>query len=508
MTIVLDGTSLRIDDVVRVARQYEQVGLEDHARERVVRCRNVLEELAKSKVIYGINTGFGALSNIIVPAGDLEELQLNLVRSHAAGVGAALPTDITRAMMLHRANTLAKGLSGIRLPTLETLIAMMNSRVHPVIPDRGSVGASGDLAPLAHLALVMIGEGCAEYSGKTVTGSEALRAASIAPVRLEAKEGLALINGTQMMTAIGALMVHDITRLIDYAERSAALSLEVLEGLTEAFDERLHQARPHAGQVASARHMMQLLAGSKLIDSVDRRVLKGLHRQDPYSLRCIPQVMGAARDAVDYASRTIETELNSANDNPLIFPEDREVLSGGNFHGQPIAIVLDLLAIAAATVGNLVERRITRLLDPKLNTGLPPFLVPRSAKPGVSSGLMASQYTAAALASENKIMAHPASADSIPTSADFEDFVSMGPAAALKLTRVVENVRFILGIELLCAAEAAEARGVENLSPANTANHRLIRKSVPKLERDREISKDIDRLVRALREGAFDGVVT
>ena len=371
MTIMLDGASLRIDDVVRVARGYEQVALGEDAGGRVVRCRNVVEELARSNVIYGINTGFGALSNITIPSDDLEDLQLNLVRSHAAGVGPALPTDVTRAMMLHRANTLAKGLSGIRLSTLETLIAMINSRVHPIIPERGSVGASGDLAPLAHLALVMIGEGYAEYSGKTMTGSEALHAVSIAPVRLQAKEGLALINGTQMMTAIGALMIHDITRLIELAERSGALTLEALEGLSEAFDERIHQARPHAGQVASARHMMQLLAGGKLIDSGERRILKGLHRQDPYSLRCIPQVMGAARDAVEYASKVIETELNSANDNPLIFPEDRKVLSGGNFHGQPIAIVLDLLAIATATIGNLVERRITRLLDPKLNSGLP-----------------------------------------------------------------------------------------------------------------------------------------
>ena len=500
MTIVLDGTSLKIDDVVHVARQCEDVALGDKARKRVVRCRNVLEELAKSKVIYGINTGFGALSNVTVPSGDLEDLQLNLVRSHAAGVGPPLATDITRAMMLHRANTLAKGLSGIRLPTLETLITMINSRVHPIIPEKGSVGASGDLAPLAHMALVMIGEGHAEYSGRTMTGSEALRAASIVPVRLEAKEGLALINGTQMMTAIGALMVHDISRLVGYAERSAALSIEVLQGLTEPFDERLHQARPHAGQVASARHMMRLLAGGKLIDSVEHRVQTGLHRQDPYSLRCVPQVMGAARDVVDYASRTIETELNSANDNPLIFPEDREVLSGGNFHGQPIAIVLDLLAIAAATVGNLIERRITRLLDPKLNSGLPPFLIPRSAKPGVSSGLMAIQYTAAALASENKVMAHPASVDSIPTSAGFEDFVSMGPAAGLKLMRIEENVRFIVAIELLCAAEAAEARGIDNLSPANTKTYSYVRKIVPKLENDRAIGKDIDSLACALKK--------
>jgi histidine ammonia-lyase len=503
MTIVLDGSSLRIRDVVRVARCYEEVALGDNARERVERCRNVLEELAGSRVIYGINTGFGALSNIMVSSADLEDLQLNLVRSHAAGVGPPLPTDVTRAMMLHRANTLAKGLSGIRLPTLETLIAMINSRVHPIIPERGSVGASGDLAPLAHLALVMIGEGYAEHSGRTLTGSEALRTASLDPVRLKAKEGLALINGTQMMTAIGALMIHDITRLIDLAERSASLSLEVLEGLTEPFDKRLHQARPHMGQVSSAEHMAELLAGSKLVSSGEHRIVKGMHRQDPYSLRCVPQVMGAARDAIDHASKTIETELNSANDNPLIFPEDREVLSGGNFHGQPIALVLDLLAIAAATIGNLVERRITRLLDPKLNSGLPAFLVSRNAKPGVSSGLMTSQYTAAALASENKVMAHPASVDSIPTSADFEDFVSMGPSSGLKLMRIEENVRVIVAIELLCGAEAAESRGVENLSPANLETFRFVRKTVARLTEDREISKDITALAKALTESSL-----
>ena len=500
MTIVLDGASLGIHDVVRVARYYEHVALGDDARKRVVRCRDVLEELASSNVIYGINTGFGALSNITVSSADLEDLQLNLVRSHAAGVGPALPTDVTRAMMLHRANTLAKGLSGIRLPTLETLIAMINSRVHPIIPEKGSVGASGDLAPLAHLALVMIGEGYAEHSGRAMTGSEALKAAAIEPVRLKSKEGLALINGTQMMTAIGALMIHDITRLIDFAERSAALSLDVLQGLTEPFDKRLHQARPHMGQVSSAQHMAELLAGSKLVSSGEDRIRKGMHRHDPYSLRCIPQVMGAARAATDYASKTIETELNSANDNPLIFPDDREVLSGGNFHGQPIALVLDLLAIAATIIGNFVERRIARLLDPKMNYGLPAFLVPSNAKPGVSSGLMTIQYTAAALASENKVMAHPASVDSIPTSAGFEDFVSMGPAAGLKLMRIEENVRNIVAIELLCGVEAAEARGTEQLSPANKGTYSYVRKIVSKLQGDRVLSKDITSLAKALKE--------
>jgi histidine ammonia-lyase len=508
MTIALDGTSLTISDVVRVARRYEQVALGNEARQKVARCRDIMEELTKSKVVYGINTGFGALGNVTISPGDLEELQINLIRSHAAGVGPALPTDVTRAMMLLRANTLAKGLSGVRLSTLETLIAMINLRVHPVIPERGSVGASGDLAPLAHLALVMVGEGEAEYLGQRMSGSEALKAVAIVPVRLKAKEGLALTNGTQMMTAVGALMVHDASVLADYAERSGALSFDVLQGLVETFDKRIHASRPHRGQIQSAQNMLQLLEGSKLVGSGDERVRKGLHRQDPYSLRCIPQVMGAARDAIDYASRVIEVELNSANDNPLVFPEDRAVLSGGNFHGQPIAIVLDLLAIALTTVGNLVERRIARLLDSNLNLGLPPFLVPAAAKAGLNSGLMASQYSAAALASENKILAHPASADSIPTSADFEDFVSMGPAAALKLMRIVENVRFILGIELICAAEAAETRGIENLSRANIQTHKLIRKSVPKLARDREISKDIDRLVRVLLEGAFENVMT
>jgi histidine ammonia-lyase len=506
MTVVLNGTSLTVDDVVRVSRRGEKVALEDEARQKVAKCRTVLEEVAKSKIIYGINTGFGALSNITIPSGDLGDLQLNLIRSHAAGVGPPLATDVTRAMMLLRANTLAKGVSGIRLESLETLITMINSPVHPIIPERGSVGASGDLAPLAHLALVMIGEGLAEYHGQIMSGSEALKAASIRPVHLEAKEGLALINGTQMMTAIGALMVYEARALVESAERSGAMSLEVLEGLAEAFDERLHQARPHPGQIKSAQHMRQLLEGSKLAGLGEERVRRGLHRQDAYSLRCIPQVMGAVRDAVEYASKVIEVELNSANDNPLIFVEDRAVLSGGNFHGQPIAIVLDLLAIALATVGNLSERRITRLLDPRLSSGLPAFLISGSERPGLRSGLMASQYSAAALASENKILAHPASVDSIPTSADFEDFVSMGPAAALKLMRIVENVRFILAIELLCATEAAEFRGIENLSSAGKETCGLVRRMVPRLREDREISIDIRTLASALKEDALTGV--
>ena len=503
MTVSLDGASLRINDVVRVARQYEQVALADEARRKVVKCREVLEELAKSNVIYGINTGFGALSNVIISSSDLEELQLNLIRSHAAGVGAPLPTDVARAMMLLRANTLAKGHSGVRALTLDTLIAMINARVHPIIPEKGSVGASGDLAPLAHLTLVMIGEGEAEYGGQRMSGSEALKAVKIAPLRLGAKEGVALINGTQMMTAIGALMANDAGNLVEHAERSAALSFDVLQGLAESFDERIHAVRPHSGQMRSAQHMLELLEGSRLIGSGEERVRKGLHRQDPYCLRCIPQVMGAVRDAIGYASRAIEVELNSANDNPLIFPEDRAVLSGGNFHGQPIAIVLDLLAIALTTVGNLIERRIARLLDPNLSLGLPAFLVPSTAKAGLNSGMMTAQYSAAALASENKILAHPASVDSIPTSADFEDFVSMGPAAALKLARIAENLRLLVAIELLCAAQAAETRGVANLSRANVVTHEIIRKLVPKLEKDRELSNDIEKLARRLRNGGF-----
>jgi len=500
----LDGTSLGIDDVARVARHYERVALGDDARERVIKCRNVLEELTKSKVIYGINTGFGALSNVTISRDDLDELQLNLIRSHAAGVGAALSTDITRAMMLHRANTLAKGLSGIRLSTLETLIALINSRVHPIIPEKGSVGASGDLAPLAHLALVIIGEGYAEYSGRTMTGAEALSAASIKPVRLAAKEGLALINGTQMMTSIGALLIHDSRSLLNCAERSSALSFDVLHGVPEAFDPRLHEARPHAGQIRSADRLARLLKGSRLVESGESRIQKGLSRHDPYSLRCVPQVLGAASDAVEYAAKVIEVELNSANDNPLIFPQDRVVLSGGNFHGQPIAIVLDLLAIALTAVGNLVERRIARLLDPKLNLGLPPFLVGSTARAGLNSGLMTSQYSAAALASENKVLAHPASADSIPTSADFEDFVSMGPAAALKLIRIVENLRNIVAIELLCGAQAADARGIENLGRGNAETYHIIRRLVSGLKADREIASDISKIADEVRAGRFD----
>ncbi len=505
MTVVLDGRTLTIDDVVRVSRRYDHIELQENARNRVAESRKVLEELTKSRIIYGINTGFGALSNTTIPPEDLDRLQLNLIRSHSTGIGPPLPTDVTRAIMVLRANTLAKGLSGIRLPTLETLIAMINARVHPIVPERGSVGASGDLAPLAHLALAMIGEGHTEYGGNVLRSSEALKAASIKPVQLSAKEGLALINGTQMMTAIGALMIHDARNLIDCAERSAALSLEVLGGLVEAFDDRLHQARPHPGQIASARRMMQLLHDSRLVGSGEERVLKGLHRQDPYSLRCVPQVMGAVRDSLEHASRVVEVELNSANDNPLIFAGERVVLSGGNFHGQPIALVLDLLCIALTTVGNIAERRTARLLDPNMSSGLPPFLASPGSKPGLSSGLMTAQCSAAALASENKILSHPASVDSIPTSAGFEDFVSMGPAAALKLMRIIDNVRFILAIEFICAAQAVETRGAENLSSANRSAYMAVRRFVQRLDADRELSEDINRLACMLKEENFAG---
>jgi histidine ammonia-lyase len=429
--VQIDGENLTIKDVVKVARENAKVAIPEKVKSRVKRCRSFLEELVKKKeVIYGVNTAFGALSNITIPPEDTKTLQLNLIRSHSTGVGEPLSTDVVRALMLLRANTLAKGYSGIRLKTLETLVEMLNKGVHPIIPSKGSVGASGDLAPLSHMVLVLIGEGKAEYKGEVMNGKEAMEKAGIKPIQLDFKEGVALNNGTQLITAIAALTVHDAESLIKTAEAAAALSLEALLGVTDAFEEKIHKLRPHTGQAITAKNIREMVAGSKLVQTGKEAMKKTGRPHDPYSLRCTPQVLGAARDAIAYARKVVETEINSATDNPLVFPEDGVCLSGGNFHGQPLSIAMDLLGIALAIVGNISERRIARLLDEKLNNGLPAFLIPPQAKAGLNSGLMTTQYTAAALTSENKVLAHPACVDSIPTSANFEDFVSMGTTAA------------------------------------------------------------------------------
>jgi len=450
-----------------------------------------------------VTTGFGALGNVPISADDVEDLHVNLIRSHSACVGKPMEQEAVRALMLLRANTLVKGYSGIRLETLETLIQMLNKGVHPVIAEKGSVGASGDLGPLSHMTLVMMGEGEAEFKGKVMRGREALKEAKIRPVKLDFKEGVALNNGTQMMTALAALAVFDAENLLKTAETSAALSLEALNGILDAFDERIHNVRPHKGQRVTARNIRLLTAGSCLVLSGEEAIKRGLHPQDPYSLRCVPQVIGAVRDAVAYARRVVEVEINSATDNPLIFANDNSCLSGGNFHGQPVAMAMDFLATALTVLGNVSERRTARLIDENLNRGLPQFLVHKDVKKGLHSGLMYAQYTAAALASENKTLVHPASTDSIPTSANFEDFVSMGPIAARKARAVLENVEYIVAIELLCAAQAVDFRGPEKLGKGTRAAYELLRKHVSILKEDRVLSGDIENLKTIVHEGGF-----
>lgn len=491
----LNGTGLTLARTEAVANG-EAVMLTAAARTRLARARHFVEEIvARGEVVYGINTGFGALAEVTIPATELRALQINLVRSHACGVGELLPERAVRAMMLHRANVLAKGYSGCRPLVVETLIALLNHGVHPVVPARGSVGASGDLAPLAHLALVAIGEGEAIYRGVRRPGGAALEQAGIEPLQLEAKEGLALLNGTQAMTAVGGLAVLDALRLTDAADVIGALTLEALRGTPVAFDERIQAVRPHAGQTASARRLRELIEGSQIRESHrDRRVDPRV--QDAYALRCMPQVHGAVRDALTHAQQIIEIEINSATDNPLVFAEEREVLSGGNFHGEPVALALDYAAIAIADLATISERRIERLVNPALS-GLPAFLSPH---PGTNSGLMIAQVTAAALIAENNVLAHPASVFTLPTSANKEDHVSMGMTAALKLAQIVKNVETVLAIELLCAAQGLEFLRPLQPGPKLAEVYRRVRERVPALERDAQLSTYIELLVPLVRE--------
>jgi len=484
-TLEIDGQSLTITDVVHVARSvpgHVSLRLSAAAQGRVQRARELVERFVQEgRIVYGVTTGFGALKDQLIGPEHLLDLQRNLIMSHAAGVGEPLPEEAVRAMILVRANALAAGYSGLRLETLETLLELLNRGVHPVVPAQGSVGASGDLAPLAHVALVLIGQGEAVYRGERLPGGEALRRAGLAPIVLEAKEGLALTNGTAMQTGLGALLVHDAARLCQVADIAGALSLEALQGVPDAFDPRLHAVRPHPGQQQVAAHVRRLIAGSTLVGS---KTTTSSKVQDPYCLRCMPQVHGAVRDAVAHARRVLEIELNAATDNPLIFGNDEAVaLSGGNFHGQPIALALDFLGLACTVLGNISERRIDRLL----NSGglLPRFLV---GEGGLHSGLMLVQYMAAALASENKVLAHPASADSIPTSAGFEDFVSMGPHAARKGRDILRNVASILAGELLVAAQGVDLRWratpEARLGAGSAVAYRLVRERVPFLAGD------------------------
>ena len=493
----LDGASLTLAQTALVADHFNMpVALAASARARVEQSRQFVEDLlARGEIVYGLNTGFGALSEITIPADELRELQLNLVRSHACGIGEPLPARAVRAMLLHRANVLAKGYSGCRPVVIETLLALLNAGVHPVIPSRGSVGASGDLAPLAHLALVTIGEGEAIYQNERIPGGAALQRAGIAPLQLEAKEGLALLNGTQAMTAVGGLALHDALRLAVAADVIGALTLEALRGTPVAFDEKIHAARPHAGQQSSAARLRELLADSAIREShrdkaADPRV------QDAYALRCMPQVHGAVSDALEHARGIVEIEINSATDNPLIFAEAGEVLSGGNFHGEPVALAYDYAAIAIADLATISERRVERLVNPQLS-GLPAFLSPH---PGTNSGLMIAQVAAASLIAENNVLAHPASVFTLPTSANKEDHVSMGMTAALKLDQIVRNVEAVLAIELLCAAQGLEFLKPLQSSPKLQAVYERVRAVAPALEKDMQWSGYIAALAPVVKE--------
>jgi histidine ammonia-lyase len=457
--------------------------------------------LETNTAAYGINTGFGKLSDIRIAPTQLAALQTNLVRSHCAGVGEPLSEAETRAMLLLRANVIAKGNSGVRPIVVETIAAFLNHGVHPVIPARGSVGASGDLAPLAHLALGLSGEGEVFFHGTRQKAADALAAAGILPLALQAKEGLALLNGTQAMCSVGALAIVAAKRLCMLADLAGAMSLEALRGTPAAFDPRIHQARPHAGQIAAAAHLMQLLADSEIRESHrdnDPRV------QDAYCLRCMPQVHGAVRGVLTHVEEVITIETGSATDNPLIFPDERrggEILSGGNFHGAPIALALDYAAIAVTDLMSISERRIDRLINPDINEGLPPFL---SDTPGLSSGFMIAHVTAAALLNEAKVLAHPASADSVPTSGGKEDHVSMGMTAALKLKQIVSNAEYLLAIEFMTAAQGLDYRHPLKAAHAVEKARIVIREAVEPLREDRVLSGDIERVTALIREGKFD----
>ena len=500
------GQDLLTLEVLREVAAHGRAVVLAEARERVQRARDVVDRIARggdqAPSVYGVNTGFGFLADVRISAPEIRALQRNLIRSHAAGVGRPLPTAVVRGMMLLRAQTLSLGHSGVRPEVIDLLCALLRERVHPVIPAQGSVGASGDLAPLAHLALALIGEGQVEYQGRTQTAGPLLESLGLFPLVLEAKEGLALVNGTQCMSALGGLALLEAEDACRLADLAGALSLEALKGTPRAFDARVHAARPHPGQQRVAQNLRLLLQDSPIVES--HRDCKKV--QDPYSLRCMPQVHGATRDSLEHARAVLERELSSATDNPLIFLQEGgveagyDIISGGNFHGQPVALALDFAAIAVAELANIAECRVEQLVNPHLSAGLPAFLTPES---GLNSGYMIAQVTAAALVSENKILAHPASVDSIPSSAGREDHVSMGVHAADKLARVVDNVRNVLAIELCCAAQGVDLRAPLRPAAALTAVHDVIRAQVPMLVQDRPLHEEIAIVRRLCDEGAL-----
>lgn len=496
--VTVQGEGLSTEDVSRVARRREKATLAASARKKMEASRSVVEELGRGgSVAYGIKTGLGRLATVSIPSEEIRRLQVNVLRSHAAGVGPPLEEGVVRAMALVRANGLAKGYSGVRPAVVESLLEIVNRNVYPYIPSKGSVGTSGDLQPLAHLALLIIGEGSVMQRGKPVPVAR-LKKKPVRSLELQAKEALALINGTSLMAAIGSLAVEDSLALLKNAVVAGAMSFEALRGSPKPFDPRLMAARPYHGQAVVAASLRRLLKGSEIVKShMDEK--KDPRVQDAYSLRCMPQVLGSAIDVVRHVKSVVEVDLNSATDNPLVFPDSGEAISGGNFHGQPLAMALDYLGLAMTVVGSFSERRIARLVDGHLS-GLPPFLTEQG---GLNSGFMIAQYTAAALASENKVLAHPASADSIPTSANQEDYVCMGPHAGAKARQIIENAATIVAIEVMCAAQ-----GLEFLKPLRPGRgvavcYEAVRRLVLPLAADRPLDADIEKVKGLMMEGGL-----
>ena len=494
--ILITGHTLTLEELAAVCRENAPVALSPEAKQRILESRQVVDMLVdEAAVVYGITTGFGKFSDVTITQDECKQLQRNLIVTHAVGAGEPFPRDVARGIMLLRVNNLAKGFSGTRLELVETLVAMLNRGVTPVIPQKGSLGASGDLAPLSHMVLPMLGLGQAEYEGEVLPGDVAMARAGIPTVELVAKEGLALINGTQAMTSVGALAVYDAIRLMKTADIAAAMSFEANRGVKDALDPRVHAVRPHDGQMKTAANLRNLLLGSGNVTCQGE-----VRVQDGYSLRCVPQVHGASQDAINYVKSKVEIEMNAVTENPIIFKETMEGISGGNFHGQPMALAFDFLGIALSELANISERRLERLVNPNIGN-FPAFLV---KKGGLNSGFMIVQYSAAALVSENKVLAHPASVDSIPSSAGQEDHVSMGTIAARKAAEILGNVRRVLAMELMCACQAVDLLGgQEKLGKGTAPAYRAIRAVCDTLEDDRPLYEDINRCEAVIQDGSL-----
>lgn len=497
--IIIEGGSLSLEDFISVCRNNTKVSISGDAKKRVAASRETVSAFVEnSEIVYGVTTGFGKFSEVVITKDESKLMQRNLIVSHAVGSGNFFTTEIVRGIMLLRINNLCIGFSGVKYETVQTLVDMLNIGVHPQIPEKGSLGASGDLAPLAHMVLPMLGLGTAEYNGKVMSGANAMRIAGIDTIELISKEGLALINGTQVMTSVGAHTIYDGLKLMDIADLSASLTFEALHGITSVLDERIHMLRPHKGQMHTAKTMGAMLKGS------ERTMIQGQGKiQDAYSMRCTPPVHGASRDALQFIKEKIEIEMNSVTDNPIIFADTKEGISGGNFHGQPVALAFDFLGIALAELANIAERRLERMVNPALN-GLPAFLV---ANGGLNSGFMIVQYSAAALVSENKVLAHPASVDSIPSSGNQEDHVSMGTIGARKALEILKNTRRVIAMEMMCACQAIDLGDNKQLGDSTQKAYNIIRECITTLEADREMYEDINNLEQLITDEKFDHII-